>query len=80
VKVYVNMDYQIIPIIFLLLIAVPPILLILIDKIWKTHYSCRWYGWHNGKSGSISFDGCSVHAICSKCGKEVMQDSQGNWF
>ena len=37
-------------------------------------------GWHNGKGGGTSFDGCSVHATCSICGKEVMQDSQGNWF
>lgn len=45
----------------------------------------RWFahdimGWHNGKGGPRSFDGCSLHATCSICGKEVMQDSQGNWF
>ncbi len=37
-------------------------------------------GWHDGKGDSVSFDGCSLHATCSKCGKKVMQDSQGNWF
>lgn len=25
-------------------------------------------------------DGCSQHSICKYCGKEIMQDSQGNWF
>lgn len=25
-------------------------------------------------------DGLSTHAFCKHCGKEVMQDSQGNWF
>ena len=25
-------------------------------------------------------DGCSEHATCKYCGKEIMQDSQGNWF
>lgn len=35
--------------------------------------------WHlpNGEQG---FDGCSVHSVCKFCGKEIMQDSQGNWF
>jgi len=41
---------------------------------------CDIMGWHNGKGGNGSFDGCSIHATCSRCGKEVMQDSQGNWF
>lgn len=36
-------------------------------------------GWHvpNNKR---SFDGCSFHSICKICGKDIMQDSQGNWF
>jgi hypothetical protein len=38
-----------------------------------------WLGWHNG-DGPRWFDGCSVHSTCSTCGKEVMRDSQGNWF
>ena len=66
-------------IIFLAVFAYPFILL-LIDKYKGTSYSCKQFGWHNGLGGSKSFDGCSVHATCSKCGKEVMQDSQGNWF
>ena len=41
---------------------------------------CKYLGWHNGTGGFIEYDGCSIHAICSVCGKEVMQDSQGNWF
>ena len=27
-----------------------------------------------------TFDGCSKHNHCKYCGKEIMQDSQGNWF
>lgn len=35
--------------------------------------------WH--KPNNIrSFDGCSCHSTCKYCGKEIMQDSQGNWF
>lgn len=26
------------------------------------------------------FDGCNVHSVCKYCGKEIMRDSQGNWF
>lgn len=46
----------------------------------NTAWFCREMGWHDGSGGEISFDGCSVHATCSKCGKDVMQDGQGNWF
>lgn len=64
----------------LIMLFILPFVLCLIDKIKGTHYSCSTFGWHNGKGGAKSFDGCSVHATCSKCGNEVMQDSQGNWF
>lgn len=37
--------------------------------------------WHQpAKCEEQSFDGCSIHSICKHCGKEIMQDSQGNWF
>lgn len=29
---------------------------------------------------TIFNDGCSFHSYCRFCGKEIMQDSQGNWF
>jgi hypothetical protein len=62
------------------LFAAPP-LLCLVDRVRGASYSCRIFGWHNGKGdGKQFFDGCSMHAQCSKCGKEVMMDSQGNWF
>lgn len=53
-----------------------------VDKLFGTHYSCKFFGWHNGdlKGNAGVFDGCSYHAKCSKCKKEVMQDGQGNWF
>ena len=38
-------------------------------------------GWHVPDKGEASaFDGCSFHNHCKFCGKEIMQDSQGNWF
>lgn len=37
--------------------------------------------WHRPKKNdSLGFDGCSFHATCKYCGKDIMQDSQGNWF
>jgi hypothetical protein len=38
-------------------------------------------GWHQPKEdANTTFDGCSFKCICKHCGKEIMQDSQGNWF
>ena len=37
-------------------------------------------GWHIPKYDECTFDGCSIHCHCKHCGKEIMQDSQGNWF
>lgn len=31
-------------------------------------------------TGKVSFDGCSLGCVCEKCGEELLQDSQGNWF
>ena len=59
-----------------------PYTLLLIDSLFDTSYSCKIMGWHNGKGnpGVRTFDGCSIHAECSKCGTHVMLDGQGNWF
>ena len=35
--------------------------------------------WHE-PIGNWEFDGCNVHSVCKHCGKEIMRDSQGNWF
>jgi len=39
-------------------------------------------GWHepDESPNDYDFDGCSFHATCKHCGKDIMQDSQGNWF
>lgn len=37
-------------------------------------------GWHTPLEGPESYDGLSYHARCKYCSKEIMQDSQGNWF
>lgn len=36
-------------------------------------------GWHR-PNNELTFDGLSEHSHCKFCNKEIMQDSQGNWF
>lgn len=36
--------------------------------------------WHLPDNKPQEFDGCNIHTHCKFCGKEIMQDSQGNWF
>jgi hypothetical protein len=43
-------------------------------------FLCNVLGWHRPSGTGFVFDGCSFHSVCRWCGKEVMQDSQGNWF
>ncbi len=40
---------------------------------------CNHMGWHLAPRQQ-GFDGCSFNGICPRCGKRVLQDSQGNWF
>jgi hypothetical protein len=42
-------------------------------------WACTRMGWHLAPQ-SMGFDGCSLKGICPRCGKHVLQDSQGNWF
>ena len=39
-----------------------------------------YLGWHFPDDSPQTFDGLSIHARCKFCGKEILQDSQGNWF
>ena len=51
----------------------------------KRKFICDTMKWHNGegdkphhhKDDPLKF---LVFSICSRCGKSVQQDSQGNWF
>lgn len=51
----------------------------------KSPWFCKYFGWHDGKGKppkkkKSKYPDINTHATCSRCGKEVMQDSQGNWF
>jgi hypothetical protein len=39
---------------------------------------CRYLGLH--KPAEIKFDGFQESSTCEYCGKEILIDSQGNWF
>jgi len=44
-------------------------------------FFCRWLHWHAPDSSIWSAPGdINIHSICKYCGKEIMMDSQGNWF
>ncbi len=36
--------------------------------------------WHSPVKGTEFSRGINNHATCKYCGKDVIQDSQGNWF
>lgn len=36
--------------------------------------------WHQPDGSPKWDDGCSKHSKCKWCGKDIMQDGQGNWF
>ena len=46
---------------------------------WLSRWFCDHMGWHLAPK-SQGFDGCSSTGRCPRCGKGVLQDSQGNWF
>ena len=52
---------------------------LIISRFVNNPYFCESMGWHKAPI-SQGFDGCSMNGKCPACGKEVMQDSQGNWF
>ena len=45
----------------------------------KMSFRCRVLDWHR-PSNKQGFDGASFTARCVRCGKRILQDSQGNWF
>jgi len=54
-------------------------ILAIISTFSKNVWFCNTFGWHKAPTG-IGFDGCSRNGDCRRCGKHVLQDSQGNWF
>jgi hypothetical protein len=55
------------------------VMLSIISSFSSSKWFCDTFGWHRAPIHQ-GFDGCSINGTCPRCGKEVMQDSQGNWF
>ena len=45
----------------------------------KSKWFCDKMGWHNAPVVT-GWDGASFEGVCPRCGRHVLQDSQGNWF
>ena len=65
-------------IIFFMIMIMIFLLLSFLNK-YLPKWFCDKIGWHL-EPREIGFDGCSRNGVCPRCGKSVMQDSQGNWF
>ena len=50
-----------------------------LSKFSHNTWFCEKMGWHLTPKAQ-GFDGCSFTGICPRCDRNVMQDSQGNWF
>ena len=66
------------------IVGIPSILILIISPVYFKFGIGKWLlhdimHWHLPDETS-SFDGCSNHSYCKFCNKEIMQDSQGNWF
>lgn len=41
-------------------------------------FFCKWFHWHSPTI--IKIGGVNTKSKCKYCGREIMLDSQGNWF
>ena len=63
----------------ILTIAFVMLVLSCISKFSSSIWFCNKMGWHKNPI-SKGFDGCSSTGVCPRCKKNVLLDSQGNWF
>ena len=56
-------------------------LLLILHNILPSSWYCKSFGWHRKKDvAMVSHDGASYHGHCNRCNKDVLQDSNGDWF
>ena len=53
--------------------------LLIANMFSNSTFFCDVMGWHRMPK-NVGFDGCSHAGVCPRCGKEVLQDSNGDWF
>ena len=55
--------------------------LLIIDNYSSSSFFCRVFDWHHpSKETPIGFDGASMTSKCRRCHKEILCDSNGDWF
>lgn len=54
------------------------VLLALLNPV-LPRWFCDHMDWHL-RPLSMGFDGMSMNGVCPRCGREVLLDSQRNWF
>lgn len=50
---------------------------------WKGYFKNLYHDilkWHEPDDSRGYFDGCNVHCRCKYCKKDIISDSQGNWY
>lgn len=55
------------------------IILNIINEFSSSAWFCKRFGWHENPH-EIGFDGLSSTGKCPRCGKDVLMDSNGDWF
>jgi len=64
---------------YLLLGLMIIIVLSVIFNKWMPRFFCDKLNWHLTPK-RVYHEGINLKGHCPRCGKEVIQDSQGNWF
>ena len=75
-----NSHYYAIVLVVVLITFIITALLYLKTGMFKRFYH-DFMEWHLPDENIPShYDGCSIHSKCKYCGKDITQDSQGNWY
>ena len=74
-----------IALIVVLILSIPGALITLLAPLYfKFEFGKTFFhnilGWHLPKKKHIKQEGVNLISQCRLCGREIMQDSQGNWF
>jgi len=64
----------------ILLVILSVFVCLIIDKHSNSKWFCNFWGWHHPHNNKIGFDGCSMTSKCKRCNKDILCDSNGDWF
>ena len=80
IKIIYYKDIMILPLTpFLIILAVlgSIIALAFLNEYLPFRWFCDKLGWHCAPKDQV---GINRKGVCPRCGRKIMQDSQGNWF